>query len=98
MFTTLHQEPGGDVNHDDAFIVGALLGEAYVVIIVPMMSKPHGMLYCTPLIDVYRREKRVSNNWQAVSDTPSDEFGEIEYELMMNMLLMWRFRLHMAAS
>ena len=34
-------------------------------------------------------KKEFPNNWQNVSDTPSDEFGEIEYELLMNMLMMW---------
>ena len=34
-------------------------------------------------------KKEFPNNWQSVADTPSEEFGEIEYELMMNMLLMW---------
>ena len=34
-------------------------------------------------------KKEFPNNWQAVSDTPSEEFAEIDYELMMNMLLMW---------
>ena len=34
-------------------------------------------------------KKEFPNNWQNVSDTPSDEFAEIDYELFMNMLLMW---------
>ena len=60
-----------------------------------MMSKPHGMLYhCpNPLTVLYLTsiavKKEFPNNWQAVSDTPSDEFAEIEYELFMQMLMMW---------
>lgn len=46
-----------------------------------------------PLVVLYSMsiavKKEFPNNWQNVSDTPSDEFGEIEYELMMNMLMMW---------
>ena len=42
-----------------------------------------------PLLDVYRREKEFPNNWQNVSDTPSEEFAEIDYELLMNMMMMW---------
>ena len=34
-------------------------------------------------------KKEFPNNWQSVSDTPSDEFAEIEYDLFMHMLMMW---------
>ena len=34
-------------------------------------------------------KKEFPNNWQTVSDTPSDAFAEIEYDLFMDMLMMW---------
>ena len=34
-------------------------------------------------------KKEFPNNWQNVSDTPSEEFAEIDYEMFMHMAMMW---------
>ena len=33
--------------------------------------------------------KTFPNNWQEVHDTPSEAFAQLEYDAMMEMLMMW---------
>ena len=40
-------------------------------------------------LSTFTVKKTFPNNWQEVHDTPAEAFAELEYDTMMDMLMMW---------